>query len=101
MIKQILKRCGYEPTKPPQPLQCAKIVVTQSDLPDCTPINLQENSTMEINYDFTVTAVRRLNGDQCDIYLGKDLLGAIDLNGLATIEGRRSIKIEWVKKEAK
>lgn len=95
MIEKLLKRFGYEPIKPPPPLRCASIVVRQEGKPDCPPVNLCENDNITITYDFTIIAHRNLNSDQCYIYLGKDLLGTIDLHCLTNLEAKRRIGIKW------
>lgn len=100
MISKILKYFGYEPIKPPPPLRCASIVVRQDDKPDCPSFNLCENDKLDITYRFSITAHRRPNEDQCDIYLGHDFLGTIDLNGLANLEAQRCITIKWEYEES-
>lgn len=95
MIKQLLKRYGYEPIKPPPPLRCASIVVRQEGKLDCPPFNLCENDTLKITYDFTIVSHRNPDSDQCYIYLGKDLLGIIDLDRLTSLDAKRCIDIKW------
>ena len=95
MIKQILKRYGYEPIKPSPPLRCASIVVRQDDKPDCPPINLCENDTLNIDYDITITSSKEVGSNYCYIHLNGVLVGEIIGGGVLDV--RRSILVKWDK----